>query len=55
MVRETERTPRRVFVIMGDGDNQEGQYKEAAVHAARLGLQNLVVIYNYNGKQIEDR
>ncbi|MEK7606594.1 MAG: hypothetical protein AAB444_00105 [Patescibacteria group bacterium] len=46
-------TPRRVFVIMGDGDNQEGQYKEAAVHAARLGLQNLVVIYNYNGKQIE--
>ncbi|UCD14944.1 MAG: tetratricopeptide repeat protein, partial [Candidatus Omnitrophota bacterium] len=43
----------KVFVIAGDGEEQEGQYGEAARHIARLGLDNLVLIINNNKAQID--
>lgn len=44
---------RRVFCVVGDGECQEGQVWEAAQHAARARLDNLVVIIDSNKYQSE--
>jgi len=43
----------RVFVLMGDGEIQEGMIWEAAMAAAHYKLDNLVGILDYNGLQID--
>ncbi|MEO0108111.1 MAG: transketolase, partial [candidate division WOR-3 bacterium] len=43
----------RVYVINGDGEQQEGQIWEAAMEAAHLGLDNLVSIVDCNQLQID--
>lgn len=40
--------PNRVFVVMGDGELQEGSVWEAALAAPRFGLDNLVAIVDHN-------
>ena len=40
-----------VFVMMGDGEIQEGQVWEAAMAAANFGVSNLVAIVDLNGYQ----
>ena len=50
----------RVYCVLGDGEIQEGQVWEAAMSAPRLGqpahgLDNLCVILDYNGIQLDDR
>lgn len=51
--------PNRVFVLLGDGELQEGSVWEAAMGASHYGLDNLVAIVDRNGLQIcgptEDR
>ena len=42
-----------VYVLMGDGENQEGQIWEAAMYAGSKGLDNLIGIVDYNKKQID--
>ena len=42
---------RRVWVVMGDGECQEGQVWEAAMLAARLGASNLIAIVDCNNHQ----
>lgn len=44
---------RRVFVLVGDGESQEGQIWEAAMAAAQLGLERLIVFLDYNGCQVD--
>jgi transketolase len=44
-------TPRRVFVVLGDGELNEGSVWEAALVAAGLGLSNLVAVVDRNGAQ----
>lgn len=44
---------RRVFVLMGDGEQQEGQIWEAVQFAAHHHLDNLVAIVDWNGQQID--
>jgi len=44
-------TGARVFVLMGDGEVQEGSVWEAAILAARLRLENLVAIIDANNLQ----
>lgn len=44
--------PWRRFVLLGDGELQEGSVWEAALAAAALGLDNLVAIVDRNGLQI---
>jgi transketolase len=44
---------RTVFVLLGDGELQEGQVWEAAMFAAHNGLGNLVAIVDDNGLQID--
>ena len=41
----------RVFVLCGDGELQEGSNWEAAMAAAQLKLDNLVLIVDHNGLQ----
>ena len=41
----------RVFVLVGDGESQEGQIWEAAESASKYGLDNLVVFVDNNGLQ----
>mgnify|MGYP000576490797 CR=1 FL=1 len=45
--------PNRVFVLMGDGECQEGQVWEAATFAAFKNLGNLIAIVDINGLQID--
>jgi transketolase len=44
-------SPARVFVLLGDGECQEGQVWEAAMAAHQLGLPNLVAIVDANDLQ----
>lgn len=42
---------RRAFVVLGDGELQEGSVWEAAASSAALGLDNLVAVVDRNGLQ----
>jgi transketolase len=42
-----------VYVLMGDGEQQEGQVWEAAQFAAHHELDNLIAIIDWNGQQID--
>ncbi len=43
----------RVFVLLGDGELQEGQVWEAAMAAAHYGLNRLIAFVDLNGLQID--
>ncbi|MBI1798448.1 MAG: transketolase [Candidatus Eisenbacteria bacterium] len=45
--------PRRIYCVMGDGEQQEGQIWEAAMFAAHYRLDHLCGIIDYNHKQID--
>ncbi len=45
----------RVYALLGDGEIQEGQIWEAAMFAGHRKLDNLVVIVDNNGLQIDGR
>ena len=45
----------RVYTLLGDGEIQEGQVWEAAMLAGHRKLDNLVVIVDNNGLQIDGR
>jgi transketolase len=46
---------RRVFVVMGDGEQQKGQVMEAVRFAAKYAISNLTVIVDLNGLQAMGR
>ena len=41
------------YVLLGCGENQEGQIWEAAMSAAKFKLDNLIAIIDYNGVQLD--
>jgi transketolase len=43
----------RAYAILGDGEMQEGQTWEAAMAAAAYGVDNLCVVIDLNGMQVE--
>jgi len=43
-----------VYSLHGDGEVQEGQIWEAAMFAAKYGVDNLISTIDYNGRQIDD-
>jgi transketolase len=47
-----DHNPRRSFVVLGDGELQEGSVWEAAMGANALGLDNVVAVVDRNGLQI---
>jgi len=48
-----KKKPWRVFAITGDGESQEGLVWEAAMSAAHYKLDNLTVLLDHNGLQID--
>lgn len=50
-----DRKKYRVFVLMGDGEIQEGQIWEAAMTAPHYKLDNLVAFLDHNGLQIDGK
>ncbi len=44
---------RFVYVLMGDGEQQEGQVWEASMYAAHRGIDNLIATIDVNGQQID--
>ena len=42
-----------VYVILGDGESQEGQIWEAAMSAAHYKLDHIIALYDHNGLQID--
>lgn len=45
----------RVYTLLGDGEIEEGQVWEAAMSAAKFGLDNLCAIVDVNGLQIDGK
>ncbi|GAB1401614.1 transketolase [Elusimicrobiota bacterium] len=50
---KTLKQPNRVYVLMGDGEQQEGTVWEAAMSASHFKLDNLCAIVDCNGLQID--
>ncbi len=46
-------SPSRTFVMLGDGEIQEGQVWESAMFAAFYKVDNLVALVDYNGIQLD--
>ena len=44
---------RFVYVLMGDGEQQQGQIWEASMYAAHNKVDNLIATIDYNGQQID--
>ena len=49
--RKLKHSNSKVYVLMGDGESQEGSVWEAAMIAPKLGLDNLTVILDRNNLQ----
>ena len=45
--------PQQVYAIIGDGESQEGLVWEACMAAAHYHLDNLTVLFDHNGLQID--
>jgi len=48
-----DKNPAKVFVMLGDGENQEGQVWEAAMSSAHYKLDNVIAIIDRNRLQID--
>jgi transketolase len=51
--QKLDKVPNRVYAVLGDGELQEGQIWEAAMTAAHYKLDNLCVLVDNNGLQID--
>jgi transketolase len=51
--KKLNKDDRFVFVLMGDGELQEGQVWEAAMYAAHNKVDNVIATIDYNGQQID--
>jgi transketolase len=53
LAKKLNQDDRFVFVLMGDGEQQEGQIWEASMFAAHRKVDNLIATIDYNGQQID--
>jgi transketolase len=51
--KKIDKDDRLVYIMMGDGELQEGQVWEAAMYAAHQKVDNLIATVDYNGQQID--
>jgi transketolase len=51
--KKMNKDDRFVYVLMGDGEQQEGQIWEAAMYAAHNKVDNLIATIDVNGQQID--
>lgn len=52
-IKKLNKDNRLVYVLMGDGEQQEGQVWEAAMYATHHKVDNLIAAIDYNGQQID--
>jgi transketolase len=55
LARKLDKKEGTVYVLLGDGECQEGMVWEAAMYASHMKLDNLVAIVDYNGWQIDGK
>lgn len=55
MAGKLDQDPARIYVLLGDGEIQEGLIWETAMSAAHYKLDNLVGILDWNGLQIDGK
>ena len=53
--KKLDKENEKVYVMMGDGECEEGQIWEAAMFAAHNKLDNLIGMVDWNGQQIDGR
>ena len=53
LTKKLNNDPKTVYVLMGDGELQEGQNWEALMYASAKGVDNLIATVDLNGKQID--
>jgi len=53
LTKKLNHDPRLVYVLMGDGEQQEGQVWEAAMFAPHHKVDNLIATIDCNGQQID--
>ncbi len=53
LAAKLDRSPSRTYVVLGDGEIQEGQIWEAAMFAGNYELDNLCAIVDYNQIQLD--
>lgn len=51
LAKKLQKEPGRVFVVMGDGEQQKGQLQEAREFASNYDLDNLIAVIDVNGLQ----
>ena len=51
--KKLDKDDRFVYVLMGDGELQEGQVWEAAMYAGANKVDNIIATVDYNGQQID--
>jgi transketolase len=52
-VKKLNKEDNFVYVLMGDGEQQEGQVWEAAMYAGHNKMDNVIATIDYNGQQID--
>ena len=55
VAKKMDKENNKVYVMMGDGECEEGQIWEAAMFAAHHKLDNLIGMVDWNGQQIDGR
>lgn len=55
LANKIDGNPGRIYVLLGDGEIQEGIVWETAMSAANYELDNLVALIDWNGLQIDGR
>lgn len=53
LAAQLDKSDRHTYVVLGDGELQEGQVWEAAMAAAHYQLKNLIAFCDHNGLQID--
>lgn len=53
LTKKLNKEDKLVYVLMGDGEQQEGQVWEAAMYAAHNKVDSLIATIDYNGQQID--
>jgi transketolase len=53
LAKKLNKDAHTVYVLMGDGEQQEGQVWEAGMFAAHNKVDNLIATIDYNGQQID--
>lgn len=53
LAKKLNKDPHYVYVLLGDGESEEGQVWEAAMFGAHNKVNNLIAITDWNGQQID--